>query len=151
MGFSMHMYPFSLEVNLNLEVQAKLMPMQRSCNTPTSTMQTNGENAMLKMKNTWGTRTSRGIATIWRWHKPLGGHKLAVRPEEVTECFVGSFWALEDFFHVLPTYGMCNVLCGVTASACVITGTDYFFLIMFLGLKNRLCTYCSMKKPRHYF
>ena len=42
---------------------------------------------------------------------------MAVWPVEATECFAESFQALEDFFNVLPTFGMYNVLRGVTASA----------------------------------
>ena len=41
---------FSLEADVNLESQAKLMPMQGSCNTPTITMPTNGKNAILNKK-----------------------------------------------------------------------------------------------------
>ena len=39
-------------------------------------------------------------------------------------------------FYVLPTYGMYDVLCGVTTSAC-----DHrygLFLIMFLGLPKKI-------------
>ena len=43
---------------------------------------------------------------------------MTVWPVDATECFVGSFWALEEFFYVVPTYGMYDVLRGVTASAC---------------------------------
>ena len=48
------------------------------------------------------------------------------------------------FFYVLHTYGMYDVLCCVTASAC---GHRYrlIFLILFVGLK-KTCTHCSVGK-----
>ncbi len=49
-------------------------------------------------------------------------------------------------FYVPTSCGMYHVLRGVTASACDYRYGLILSLIVFLGLKNRLCTYCSMGK-----
>ena len=81
--------PLYLEEDLILESQANPMPMQWLCTTPTFNMETKWENVTWNKENTWGTRTSWGIAVIFMWHPPLGGHEQVFRPFEAQKlCWV---------------------------------------------------------------
>ena len=60
---------------LDPESQVIPVPVQRSRTTPTFNMRTNWENATWNKENTWGTRTWWGIAVIFMWPTPLGGHE----------------------------------------------------------------------------